>query len=82
MHERIRSMGKITYHTFIKSVSAKVDKDSITLEGKEFTSNERDQLISWAKGKEIVRITIEPIQETFASVKPDKKPKKGTNAGL
>ena len=54
---------KITYNTKVKSVNVKSETDSLTLDGKEFSSDERDQLIRWAKDKELVRITLEPVQE-------------------
>ena len=54
---------KITYNTKIKSLNVKSETDSLTLDGKEFSSDERDTLIRWAKDKEVVRITLEPVQE-------------------
>ncbi len=54
---------KITYDTRVKSVNVKSDCDSLLLDGKEFSTDERDTLIRWAKDKELVRITLELVQE-------------------
>lgn len=54
---------KITYDTRVKSVNVKSECDSLLLDGKEFSSDERDTLIRWAKDKELIRITLAPVQE-------------------
>jgi len=58
---------KITYDTRVKSVNVKSETESLTLDGKEFSSDERETLIRWVKDKEIIRITLEPVQERLPS---------------
>lgn len=54
---------KITYSTRVKSVNVKSETDSLTLDGKDFTTDEREMLIRWAKDKETVEITLAVVQE-------------------
>jgi len=54
---------KIVYDTKIKSVNVKSETDSLTLDGKEFSTDEREMLIRWAKDKETVEITLAVVQE-------------------
>lgn len=54
---------RITYDTRIKSVNVKSVGDSLLLEGKEFSTGEREMLIRWAKDKETVEITLAVVQE-------------------
>ncbi len=56
-------MDKIIYNTKVKSVNVKSDSDSLTLDGKDFTTDERETLIRWAKDKETINITLAAVQE-------------------
>lgn len=59
---------KIVYDTHIKSLNLKPKSDGLNLEGKKFTSDEKDTLSKWMDDTEKLTITLTPIQENLPTM--------------